>query len=391
MSPETTRAVLVSRTARLAGWLLFMACLAAAPRTAAQFVRPWTPPSADSLLAWSAEARARFRANQGDSAQGTNYQAYDRVGRMGRQLLRSLGTSNFSQALAIEPVLDSLGLDTEVAIDLTFPDFVLLMVHNPYRPSAATVGFLYWLRGTDLRMQGVSFEGGMKPQMRVWWTARNHSPYEWVMLTRTRGAEGRISLTLVRMNETGHFWTPVQYEGNGPDLGERGEAYLVDLNGDNKPEVVSWVKANADSTFEECAGCPHLLTERIFTEREDGYSLHDSRLLPSPYSSFMLFVRLLRDKNRAAATRLLSNPAKVDQAIALGWGVRTTRRGAWKLEYAEPNQSWPQWIAIRFVPGKGRPLYIVRFTMLEGRWIIDSWAEEKKAGGGAPAKTGAAK
>ena len=376
-----------TRLLRLLAGCLVASCLWGVRPAAAQFVRPWAPPTPDSLLAWSGEAKVRFRGNQGDSAHGANYRPYELVGKMGRQLLRSLGTGNFSQAHALESVLDSLGLDTEIAIDVTFPNFVLLMVHNPYRPSAASVGFLYWLRGNDLRQQGVTFDGGLKPQMRVWWTARSNAPYQWVIVFTDRSPEARIHLTLLRMNESGHFWNLVQYEGNGPDLGERGNAFLVDINGDNVPEVVSWVRSKADSTFEECRGCAALFTERIFTVREGGYGLHDNRLLPSPYATFVLFIRLLRENNRAAASRLLKNPAKLAEAIALGWGARASKV-AWKLEYGEEGQPWPRWLAMRFVGGKSQPLYIVRFTMLEGRWIIDEWMAEKRPAGRTRAKTG---
>jgi hypothetical protein len=379
---------LASPARLLAGSLMLVALLSAHP-AAAQFVRPWAPPTPDSLLAWSGEAKVRFRSNKGDSAHGANHRPYELVGHMGRQLLRSLGTGNFSQAKAIESVLDSLGLDTEVALDATFPDFVLLMVHNPYQPGAAAVGFFYWLRGKDLRVQGVTFQGGLKPKMRVRWTTRSRDPYEWTIVFTDRSPEAHLHLMLLRLNETGHFWNLVQYEGHGPELGQQGDAFLVDLNGDNVPEVVSWVRAGVDSTFEECRGCPHLISERIFTVREAGYSLHDSRLLPSPYASFVLFIRLLREKNRAAASRLLKNPAKLDQAIALGWGASTSK-SAWKLEYAEEGQPWPRWLAMRFTGGKGRPLYIVRFTMLEGRWIIDDWIEEKRPAGSTPPRSGAA-
>src|SRR5438093_388045 len=133
---------------------LLAAALCASPARA-QLVKPWVPPSADSVLAWSAEARARFRENLGDSVGGTNYDAYERVGRIGRLLLHSLGRANLIQAQAIEAVIDSLGLDTEVATDPRSPEFVLLMVHNPFRAKADAVGWLFWFRQSDLRVQGI--------------------------------------------------------------------------------------------------------------------------------------------------------------------------------------------------------------------------------------------
>ena len=352
-------------------FLVCAACVLAPLPAAAQFVRPWVPPAADSLLAWSAEARTRFQANTGDSANGANYPAYDLVGRMGRRLLRSLGRDHLAQASAIESVLDSLGLDTEVTIDPTLPQFVLLMVRNPFRRSANAVGFLYWVRGDDLRFQGILFRGGVSPKIRVWWTAREQAPYECGILDQRRDEEKRMGLLFLRLNPNGFYWNIVQHEGNAPDLGRRGEAFWVDANGDRVPEIVSWTRGPADSSFEECAGCPHLIIEKIFVRHEEGFELHDSRLLPSPYSSFVLFIRLLREQNRDAARRLLKHPAKLEEALALGWGAA---RGIWRLEYAEPDEAWPRWLALRFQDRKGRRFYSVHFTMRDARWIIDNWA-----------------
>src|SRR5262245_16739886 len=178
---------------RLGVSVLAVACLGllAAVRPApAQPIRPWTPPSSDSLLAWAAEARVRFRANTGDSVGGENFKPYDLVGQISRRMLRALGRGNMLQAHAIEPAIDSLGLDTEVAIDPTQPTFVLVMVHNPFRPKAESVAWLYWYRQKDLRAQGVSFRSGHEPRMRVWYSGDSSTPYEWVVLDRTPGKEG---------------------------------------------------------------------------------------------------------------------------------------------------------------------------------------------------------
>src|SRR5439155_5936428 len=138
--------------------------------------RQWTPPSSDSLLAWAADARARFHTNTGDSTGGANLKAYDLVGQIARHMLRALGRTHMLQAHAIEPAIDSLGLDTEVAIDPAQPTFVLVMVHNPFRVTAGTVGWLYWDRRDDLRVQGVSFSGGHEPRRKVWYAAAPNAP-----------------------------------------------------------------------------------------------------------------------------------------------------------------------------------------------------------------------
>lgn len=338
-------------------------------------VRPWTPPAVDSVVAWAAEARARFQTNGGDSATGPNQHAYDLVGKIGRRLIRSVGRENLIQVPAIKAVLDSLKLETDVVVDPASPYFVLIMARNPHKLKAEAVGYFYWYRGEDLRHQGVVFLDGHEPRMRVWWTSRTEAPYEWGIVSRGREPRSAWRLVLLRLNTDGFFWNLAQYEGRGPELGQ-GQASWADINGDEQPEIVAWVHAPVDSGFELCTGCPELLSERIFTEHENGFGLHDSRVLPSPLSTFVLFVRLLRDRNRAAAGRLLQDPSKLDEAIALGFGSRS-RSDRWKLEYVEPGQAWPRWLALRLRSAPGEPLYIVHFTMREGRWIIQDWIRSR--------------
>ena len=351
-------------------------------------MKPWVPPEADSLLRWATEAKAAFRTNQGDSVGGTNFRAYTQVGLMGRKLLRSLGRSGVLQAHAMEAVIDSLGLDTEVTLDPRSPTFVLLMVRNPYRLTAHAVGFLYWYRQDDLRIQGMMFRGGKDPQMRVWWTADPRHPYEWAIIDRERGTDRRQFFKLLQLNPTGQFWDLTQFDDEGPDLGEQGEAAFVDMDGDHRPEVVSWVPIASDSLFEECSGCPRLITERTFVERPEGYELNDSRLLPSPYATFTLFIRLLMANDRRGATRLLHEPAQFDAALAAGWAAGHGA-GAWRLEGGEGDQPWPRWIALRFRGPKGVQRYVVHFEQREGRWIIRDWLVERAASHAAP-KSGAA-
>lgn len=171
-----------------------------------QPIRPWLPPAADSLQRWSSEARVMFQANTGDSVGGKNFDAYERVGLMGRRLVRSLGRSNLLQAPVVAAVIDSLGLDVDVEVDPKFPDFVLLMVRNPFRLTARAVGFIYWYRGEDLRMQGSLFFGGHRPSLRVWWTGYTDQPYSLGVIDHERSTSGRMRVTLFRMNAAGTAW-----------------------------------------------------------------------------------------------------------------------------------------------------------------------------------------
>jgi hypothetical protein len=261
------------------------------------------------------------------------------------------------------------------------------VVRNPHRLTALAVGFLYWFRGDDLRSQGVMLSAGLEPRARAWWTARNAAPYEWGILYRERSEVPRQHLLLLRLNPDGYFWNVIHYEGSGPDFGPWGNAEWVDLNRDGRPELVSWSHASFDTSFTECAGCPRLVNERTFTERTTGFELHDSRLVPSPYSTFVTFIRLLREQNRTAAGRLLDDRAGLDKAIALGWGGKGD---TWRLEHAEPNEVWPHWLALRHRGPKGSNEYIVHFTIRDGRWTIKDWAPVAKGPRGAtPGRAGA--
>ncbi len=376
--PRASRAA----AALLAALLAAVAALAALPHGsgAASRVKPWTPASADSLSAWATQARAWFRANTGDSLGGTNFLAYQQVGRMGRDLLRALGRGNLSQAHAIEPVLDSLGLDTEVAMDPLLPYFALVMVRNPFRPSADVAGFLYWFQGHDLRYQGVRFTSGRGLSMRVWRTRYETKPYSWGIVENARNHSLPVEFSLMRLSSNGLFWTADQYPGQGPDLGGRGDAAFADLNNDGIPELVTWTRAAQDSTFRVCEDCPSLITERTWAERERGFEVVESRIVPTAFANFVAFTRYLREGNRAAAARLVADPARVAQAIALGWN-RVDGPGAWRVTGVEKDETWPHWIVVRHGEGNEARSWVVHFVVKDGRWIIQDWVEDRSAVG----------
>ena len=380
IGPSRRRAA-PSPTGRLhenAAAFLFGFLLAAPTAVHAQSIKPWVPPVADSLLRWSTEAKAHFQTNSGDSIGGANFTAYDLVGRMGRRLLRSLGRENMRQASAVETVLDSLGLDTDVLVDPDLPYFALLMVRNPYRRTAKAVGFLYWYRENDLRMQGAQFMGGFRPQMRVWWTGKEEGPYSWGVFDRGRANGSTLRITLFRLTPKGQFWNLTQFEDTGIKLGDAGTAVWVDVNGDQRFEFTVWVPAEPDSMFDECPDCPKRIDELTFVERPEGFRLLDTRLLPTPYSTFTAFVHLLLENNRGQAARLVKDPGLVGRAVAAGWG---TSRGwrTWVVEDAEPASPWPSWLLVRFRGPRGEHRYRVDFDTERGRWVIREWAERQLA------------
>ncbi len=337
---------------------------------AAPGVRPWTPASFDSLQTWSTAARVMFREQATDPIDSVTIEPYNRVGSIAMRWFQGLGRDHMPEARTIESALDSLGFDTEVVLDDKLPAFALLVVRNPFRTSASAMGFMYWFRGTRLFEQGVEMRGGLDPIMKVWWNDNQAAPYEWAIADR--GRDGTHRFFLFRLSADGGIWQPGQYEGEGPDLANAHTVSFEDVNGDGLPELVTWSPAAPDTLFEACTSCPSRVIERIYTERGGlGFQLHDSRMVPAPYSIFMLFVHLLISHNREAAARLLDDPALLGTALGMGWGTRHSP-GTWLLEGGE-NQHWPEWLQFRFRGPRGVEHYVVRFTQKDGRWILKSW------------------
>jgi hypothetical protein len=144
--------------------------------------------------------------------------------------------------------------------------------------------------------------------------------------------------------------------------------------------MLVWTEARADTSFELCPECPKLRLERMYIMRTDGYELYDSRLLPTPFATFTLFIRLLQQQNQTAARKLMSDPQHLADALAAGWAKRGA--GIWKMEYAEEGESWPRWFAFRFKGPNGPIRYIVHFEYVEGRWLIRDWVTPRAASTG---------
>lgn len=380
---------------RLAAALsLFVLALAAGPASA-QVTKPWTPPG-DSLLTEVTTARMRFKRQLGDSIGGDNYLPYDAVGRMARKLLRSLGREHTLQAPAIEATLDSLGLDTEVTVDPTQPGIVLVLVRNPFQVASDAVGFVFWYLRDDLRMQGVSFPPARDLRARAWFTGRTEAPYELCVVYEGKGERWRPGLKLLRMNTDGRYWNLVQYEGQGPEFGARSTLAFVDANSDGRPELLCYHPVDDDSSFVLRSGVPRIVNEFLYTERPEGFVLHDARTVPGPVETLRLFATLLAARQPDKAERLLLKPERVKDALANGW-AELKGRDAWTVEYGEPNQPWPEWLAVRTQGPGGVKRWIFHFFIQDNRWVIRDWlpVTEKPAAGvtvpSAPARADSAR
>jgi hypothetical protein len=344
--------------------LLFLPADAACAQVTAVQARP------DSTLEWAAQAKAGFQAQVGDTVTERNSLPYDRVGLIAQRLLGRLPGRDLLRAREIQPALDSLGLETEVAVDAGSPGFALVLVRNPWRRASQAVGYLCWYRASDLRVQGTVFGGGHLPDMRVWWSGRPDMPYEWGVVDQTR--PGLLRFTLLGLHPDGLGWQIRHSEEDHPLLSEPGVTAWTDINRDGLPELVSWTNTPGDSLFTECADCPKLVTERTFAEGPLGFERMDERLLPTPYSTLVYFVRMLIDGRTTQAGRLLRDPARVKEAIAEGWNRRVVH-APWLVERGEPGQPWPRRLGLRFQGPNGIRRYDFVFAMKDDHWIIEDW------------------
>src|SRR5439155_26058855 len=124
--------------------------------------------------------------------------------------------------------------------------------------------------------------------------------------------------------------------------------------------------------------------EKILTARYTYIEMENSRHVQTPYAVFVLFIHLLSQHNSAAAARLLAEPARLPEALGLGWGTRRSP-GTWKLELTE-EEHWPTWLQFRFRGSRGTEHYLVRFTQKDGRWIIEDWKHAATASAAAGSK-----
>jgi hypothetical protein len=356
--------------------LAALAVLALAGPARAQSPRPWNPPGQDSVQVLASEARLLFRRADVDTIDERNIVPFERVGQVARRLLRRLGRQNMLSAPSIEPTLDSLGFDTDVVHDPDLPSIVFVLVRNPDRLSMQAVGYLLWFRGPDLRMQGIAFPPSVRPKLESWWSGTPNSPYAAAIVYHERGSSGRLGFKYLRLSPDGFFWNLVQYEGNGPELGAHGDASFTDLDGDGRPELVSFSHAPSDSVLMVEAPVQPILREAIYTDRGQGFVVHDARIVPGPLSTLRLFIGSLRHGEREAARRLLVNPDFLELAVAAGWATGRSPR-TFVVDRQEEGQPWPQWLGARVAGPTGERRWVFHFVLRDGRWLIREWRAEQ--------------
>jgi len=378
-------------TARGFAWFGAALLLLAAAEARAQTPKPWVPPGQDSIQALVSEAKVRFRKASTDTISEQSMAPFELVGQAARRLLRRLDRHELLAAPMIEATLDSLGLDTDVVNDPSLPSIVLVMIRNPDRPSMQTVGYLLWYRGVDLRMQGMSFPPAVQPRLRSWWSASQGSPYSTAIVYHVRGTTPRLGFKYLKLSADGFFWDLVQYEGNGPELGAAGDVAWADLNGDGRPELLSYSPAPPDSVLTVERPVQPVIREVIYTEGTRGFLPHDARYVPGPLETLRQFVSSLRAGENERARHLLMNPDFLEFARAAGWASSRSPR-SFVVDRQQEGVPWPEWLGARVTGATGPRRYVFHFALRDGRWLIKDWIAEEAPrpapAAGAPARTG---
>ena len=177
---------------------------------------------------------------------------------------------------------------------------------------------------------------------------------------------------LFRLDGGAESWDLVQYEGNMMGLGSGTQGHFADLNRDGLPEVVAYRNAEPDSFLRIESGVPRLVEEYTYTERPEGFVLHDVRVVPGVTETVRMFASLLVSGDAERARRLLVQPASLDSMLAKGWGRHATA-GAWTIEYGEQGQPWPEWLELKVRQDSGWKHWIFHFWIKDGRWVIRDW------------------
>ncbi len=116
-------------------------------------------------------------------------------------------------------------------------------------------------------------------------------------------------------------------------------------------------------SFEECATCPHVFLVGRFVWGAEGFTRLEEHYVPSPYSTFVRFVRALGAGDLVAAQALAANPEVMAEAERLEWN---RPKGSWRV--SPGTEEAPGRLTI--FRGQ-QEAYRVEFTSpTDGDWLI---------------------
>jgi hypothetical protein len=357
---------------RLAFACVALAVLAAPGRAQGSRPAPWQPAGFDSTRLWALDARTLLDQTASDSIGPNESRAFGLLDRVMRRSFLGLGARGMRGARGVLTVLDSLKLDVEMAQDPDLPQFCVVTYFNPKFAGYAAWTSLFWWRGDDLMKQSILLTGGRNIQMKVWWTGNELGPYEMALVDYPRKGNAREgAFSMLRLSRAAEFWGAVQYPGKTIDLGGAGLARLVDLDNDGVPELAQWTTSEVDPRFVQDPNLPPVLSERIYRRTDDGFRLLDRRTVPTPFATFVLFLRALEAGQTALARSLVSVPTVYTRAVTLKLGTFHAP-GSWRASEPAPGARWAESMRFQY----GAPPHLdkgidVRMKEVEGHWLVD--------------------
>src|SRR5690348_3260466 len=162
--------------------------------------------------------------------------------------------------------------------------------------------------------------------MKAWWTGNELGPYEMAFVDYARSGDPRLgSFSMLRMSKNADFWGAVQTGRKTIDLGGPGVSKFVDLDNDGVPEFVHWTDAELDERFVKDRNLPPLLSERTWRRTDEGFQLLDRRTVPTPFATYVLFLRALSNGSTALARSLTATQEVYTKAQTLKLGTFATK------------------------------------------------------------------
>lgn len=338
--------------------------------------QPWRPSAADSTRIWATSARLILEGSTSQSLGDEELRAFMLLNRVTLNYFQKLGPRGMGGAAGLHTALDTLGLRIEITQDPVLPAFTLVNFLNPISDKSASLAYLYWFRGEELRSQPFNLRNGRKPRLRVFWVGAEDAPYEAALIHHEGDGERRVPvLSTMRLSPNADVWFPRQMGAQAIRLDGVGEAVWADINGNGIPEAIGWTAGRPGQPFEFCqeANCPHLIVESVFGRLPSGrFTRIEQRELSLPVRSLVRFVQAMQHGEPGVARQWADNEQVIDAAMAYGWekieGENTFQvlrdRGA-------KEDGGEQRIRVAYqLPGGGLTPAEVYFVNREGEWLL---------------------